>query len=330
MPFRGRSSSSKFTQIFYATDVHGSDRCFLKFTNAAKFYDVDVLILGGDLTGKMIVPIIEQPDGSFTSKFLGNDFVSKSSQDLADLETSIRNSGLYPYRTNGTELKQLQADKSKITDLFQRLMIERLQNWVNLAEERLRETKTKMYITGGNDDPLAIEDVMRGPFKHIIDPEGSVIQIDEYHEMVSAGYSNMTPWNCPRDISEEELARKIESSVMDVKDMKTAIFNFHVPPVDSGLDTAPKLDTSVDPPKPIVRSGKMVMFGAGSTAVRNAIEKYQPLLGLHGHIHESSGVMKIGNTLCINPGSEYGEGILRGVIVTLSRDGVESYQLTQG
>jgi len=325
-----RPSSKKFIRIFYATDVHGSDRCFLKFTRAAKFYDVDVLILGGDLTGKMVIPIVEQPDGSFISKFLGNEVVSKSNDDLAGLETSIRNSGLYPYRTNVTELKQLQEDKSKVTELFQKLMIERLRNWVNLAEERLRGTNTKMYITGGNDDPFAIEDVLRGSFDHIIDPEGSVIQLDEYHEMVSSGYSNTTPWNCPRDISEEELARKIESIVSNLKDVKNAIFNIHVPPINSGLDTAPKLDTTVDPPKPIVRSGKMVMFGAGSTAIRNAIEKYQPLLGLHGHIHESSGVTKVGDTLCINPGSEYGEGILRGVIVTLGRKEVESYQLTQG
>jgi len=37
--------------------------------------------------------------------------------------------------------------------------------------------------------------------------------------------------------------------------------------------------------------GQMVFAGAGSRAVRNAIEKHQPMLGLHGHIHEAQGVI---------------------------------------
>jgi hypothetical protein len=209
-------------------------------------------------------------------------------------------------------------------------MIERLQDWVKMAEERLRGTEIRMYVTGGNDDPVLIGSVLRGPFDHIINPEDSVVQLDEDHEMVSSGYSNMTPWKCPRDITEEELGAKIEVAVSQVKDFGNAIFNFHVPPKDSGLDTAPELDTSVDPPKPVAKGGKVIMFGAGSKAVRDAIEKHQPLMGLHGHIHEASGVTHIGRTLCANPGSEYGEGILRGVIINLAKDRVASYQLTQG
>jgi len=73
-----------------------------------------------------------------------------------------------------------------------------------------------------------------------------------------------------------------------------------------------------------------VMHGAGSKSVRRAIEKYQPLLGLHGHIHESQSVAKIGKTTCINPGSEYGEGVLRGCIVILGDGKIEGYQMTRG
>jgi Icc-related predicted phosphoesterase len=73
------------------------------------------------------------------------------------------------------------------------------------------------------------------------------------------------------------------------------------------------------------------MAPVGSTAVREAIERQRPLLGLHGHVHESAGVEKIGRTVCINPGSDYGDGILRGAIVELDRDrGVRNWQLTQG
>ena len=108
------------------------------------------------------------------------------------------------------------------------------------------------------------------------------------------------------------------------------IFNMHVPPVDSTLDTCPRLDTSTDPPTMITSGGEPVMFGAGSQAVRAAIEKYQPLLSLHGHIHESRGVIQIRRTTAINPGSEYGEGILRGTIVNLQDGKVKSTQMTSG
>jgi Icc-related predicted phosphoesterase len=91
-----------------------------------------------------------------------------------------------------------------------------------------------------------------------------------------------------------------------------------------------KLDASTDPPSPILEGGQPVVFGAGSHSVRAAIEKQQPLLGLHGHLHESRGAFRIGRTLCLNPGSEYGEGILRGVIVTLTPEKVLSYQFVSG
>jgi Icc-related predicted phosphoesterase len=113
-----------------------------------------------------------------------------------------------------------------------------------------------------------------------------------------------------------------------VKDYDHCIFNFHVPPLDSTLDSCPKLDWNTDPPTPIVSGGQIVFAGAGSQAVRKAIEKYQPMLGLHGHIHEAQGIIKIGKTTCINPGSEYGEGILRGCLVTFADGVVEGFQMT--
>jgi hypothetical protein len=72
------------------------------------------------------------------------------------------------------------------------------------------------------------------------------------------------------------------------------------------------------------------MISVGSKAVRAAIEKYQPLVGLHGHIHESRSAQKIGRTTCINPGSEYGEGILRGCLVTFAEGVIEGFQMTSG
>ena len=106
------------------------------------------------------------------------------------------------------------------------------------------------------------------------------------------------------------------------------MFNLHVPPKDSGLDTAVLLDEEL---RPLIRSGSPVFAGVGSTAVRKSLERHQPMLGLHGHIHESRGDARVGRTLSLNPGSEYSEGVLRGVIVTLSaKKGVMGFQLVSG
>jgi len=148
--------------------------------------------------------------------------------------------------------------------------------------------------------------------------------------MISIGLSTPTPWKTPREVSEEELWTEIEKMAAQVPDLHKAVFNFHDPPNDSTLDTCPMLDWSKDPPVQIVKAGQVVLHGAGSKSVRRAVETYQPILGLHGHIHESAGVAKIGRTVCINPGSEYGEGVLRGVLVQLRAGEVDGYQLTSG
>lgn len=313
------------TRIFFATDVHGSEKAFMKFVNAGKFYKADVLILGGDLTGKFIIPIVEQTDGSYLAHFLGSDIVAKTQEELQALEKNIRYNGYYPYRTNPKEKEELDADRAKVDKLFKRLMVEGLQRWIRIAEKRLRDTGIKVYITGGNDDPPDIEPVLRSS-DYVINPEGAVVKIDDYHEMISTGYTNITPWKAPRDIPEEELAKKIEEMASQVKDMSNCIFNFHCPPYDSIIDAAPKLDKL----RPTVGADGLIMIPVGSTAVRSSIEKHQPLLGLHGHIHESKGVFRIGQTLCLNPGSEYSEGILRGAIINLNEKRVKNYLIVKG
>jgi len=313
------------TRIFFATDLHGSERCFRKFVSAGKFYDANVLIVGGDITGKMIIPIAKQPDGSFTGQLFGVKRVANQEKELLALEDDIRNSGFYPYRTDPEEVKLL-ANEAKIHELFSRLMVETLERWVKLAEKHLKNTGIRCFIMPGNDDSLVIDpEIEKSDF--VVNPEGKVVWVDDNHEMISTGYANITPFDCPRDVPEEELAKKIEAMASQVGDMKNCIFNFHCPPYDTQLDAAPKLDQNL---KPVVSGGKIVMYPAGSTSVRRAIEKYQPLLGLHGHIHESRGIFRIGRTICLNPGSEYTEGYLRGAIVNLDRDKVESYTLTSG
>jgi uncharacterized protein len=184
-------------------------------------------------------------------------------------------------------------------------------------------------VNAGNDDEAVVDEILAQSRK-IIQPEDKVVEIDSTHEMISAGFANLTPWHCPRDLSEDEIERRLESKIRKLRDPHSAIFNFHCPPVASGLDTCVKLDDSFDPPKPMMNGGCLVFFGAGSTSVRVSIEKYQPMLGLHGHIHESKNVARIGQTFCINPGSEYGEGIMRGALVNIDDKGYKSYQFVSG
>jgi Icc-related predicted phosphoesterase len=246
-----------------------------------------------------------------------------------EMEKEIRKLGYYTYYTNPGEIQELSASKARIDELMLRLISERLQEWMQLAEERLKDTSIKMYVTGGNDDPLIVEQILNSS-EYIVNSQDKVVEIDADHEMISSGLSNATPWHTPREVSEEELADRIKKMLQRVGNPKTCIFNLHAPPIDSDLDTCPKLDGTVYPPKPILQGGAILMYGTGSISVHHPIEDHQPLLGLFGHIHESRVATKIGRTLCINPGSEYSEGILRGAIVTLSRDEVKSYQLTSG
>lgn len=311
------------TRLFFTTDVHGSEKTFRKFVSAGKFYKADVLILGGDLTGKLIIPIVKQTDGRHTATFLGEERVVKNEQELADLETLIRFSGFYPYQTDPDEVRELSCDDVKMDELFRRLITESMGRWIKLCEEHLSGSGIKCFIQGGNDDRREVSEILDNS-DYVVNPEGKVVWIDEHHEMISTGHANITPFDCPGDIPEGELAKKIDEMASKVENMKNCIFNFHCPPHGCGLDLAPKLDKTLKPVFPPEE------ISVGSTSVLKAVETYQPLLGLHGHIHESRGAIRIGRTLCINPGSEYGEGILRGVIIDLKKNDVASYLLTSG
>ena len=314
------------TKLFFATDLHGSEKCYLKFVNAGKFYKANILIMGGDVTGKLLIPVIKEPNGHYWPTFLESRHTASGEKELQDLLRDIRFSGYYPYVTNAEQLRQMQTDETKVHEVFVKAMLDVFRNWIHLAEERLKGTGIKIYITGGNDDLPEMKDILRES-DYVIDPEDRVVTLDDKHEMISEGWSNPTPWKTPRECSEDELWTKIEKMTSQVTDMKNCVFNLHVPPIDSGLDTCPKLDANL---KPVIVGGEMEMMAGGSTSVRKAVETYQPLLGLHGHIHEAKGFVKIGSTLCLNPGSEYGEGLLRGALLNIDEKGVKSYLLTRG
>jgi Icc-related predicted phosphoesterase len=285
-----------------------------------------VLILGGDITGKQLVPFIAQPDGNYKGFYLGSENFVKSSE-IEAAEKMLRDSGAYTFRTTPNEYAEIKADSARGEKMFKELILQRLKEWLVLGEERLKGSGISMYMTGGNDDVFEIEDIIRGS-SYVIDPEGEVVTIGDY-EMVSSGYSNITPWHCPRDIPEEELGKKIDQMVQKVGNFDKCIFNFHAPPYDTPIDLAPELKEDLTPVMSL--AGGFNMVHVGSTSVRAAIEKYQPLMGLHGHIHESRAYLNIGKTVCINPGSEYGEGVLRGVLITPhEKKGIERPEFAYG
>ncbi len=306
------------TRIFFSTDMHGSEITFLKFIGAASFYKADKMILGGDITGKAVIPLMKMGDGSLTTNFLSRDYSAKSPTEITKLLKLIRDLGYYDFATSPDEWAKITSDKAKTQELFIKLASNRLRDWAALTKEKLPQKK--VFVTAGNDDPYEIDDVLKTS-ESLVYCHNQLVDVDG-HEMICTGYANMTPWHLPRDTSEEHLTEIISDLASRVKDMKNAIFNFHAPPYESRLDEAPKMT------KELIAKAEFV--SVGSKAVRNAIEKYQPLVGLFGHIHESRGTIMIGNTLCVNPGSEYGEGILRGAVISLESRRVKGYILTSG
>jgi Icc-related predicted phosphoesterase len=318
------NSGSELT-IFFATDVHGSTVCFKKFIGAAKFYGANVLILGGDVTGKMVVPIAQQPDGAHLTSFAGRDLRLEGEDELASFERRIEDMGFYPKRMSEEEFQRLRGEPHAQEELFHTLIKERLERWAAYAQPKLAEQSVKCFAAPGNDDSFFVDEIL-GASGAIELLEGRVVQLDGL-EILTTGWSNETPWKTERECTEDELKQKLVGMIEQLSEPSAAIFNIHVPPHGTALDQCPELDENL---RPVHKGGNPVMASAGSTAVRELIEAYQPALGLHGHIHEGRGVAHLGRTVCVNPGSVYSEGVLNGSLIRIREKEVKDVQLTQG
>lgn len=312
-------------RIYYAGDVHGSERCWRKFLNAGAFYEADVLVLGGDLTGKMLVPIVEQGPQRWQAHVLGRDETITSEEQLAEVEKRVRFNGFYPYRCAPDEYRRLDLDPEFRDRVISETMVHELERWMAIADEKLASSNIRCLVIPGNDDEFAIDRVISGA-QRVENPEGAVIRLDGY-QLMSSAWANPTPWDSPRELPEDQLEAKLEQLAAALDPTVPAIFNLHCPPYNSGLDMAPQL---TDDLRVVTKGGEQVLTPVGSRAVRAMIERHQPLLGLHGHIHESRNATKIGRTLCVNPGSVYAEGVIDGVIVDLDGDRVVRHQFVQG
>jgi hypothetical protein len=311
-------------KVFFATDIHGSEVCWRKFLNAAAFYKADVVILGGDVTGKVMVPIVAD-GGHWKVTVRGQAYALETQQELEDIQRQIRNSGSYPAIVSPDELQHLSQEEGAVDRRFTVEMTQSLDRWLDMADGKLRGGDIPCILNGGNDDIWEIDDIIeQSPCVSFA--EGKVLDLGGFH-LVSMGWTNPTPWDTFREAPEDELAEKIEAVAGQVPDMERTIFNFHAPPYGTGLDEAPALDDQLRP-----THGGAVMKPVGSKAVRDAILKHQPMLSVHGHIHESRGIKRLGRTLAINPGSVYGDGVLQGAVLDLNakKGKVARYLLVNG
>jgi Icc-related predicted phosphoesterase len=310
---KSKGSKKRGLRIYFATDLHGSEVCFRKFLAAAKVYEADVIILGGDFAGKAIVPVLND-NGALRAQ-VGGEEVTVPESEWARLAADLGKAGLYPVRMEASQLARLSGDPAELDRLFRSEINAQMQRWCDLAAERL-DPSVRCIITPGNDDPVDADPVIAA-HPRVECPELELCDLGPV-TMASLGVVPATPWNTERECTEEELAKQIDEMLEQVPSGQPCILNLHCPPYASGLDDAPELDDTL---KPVIRGGRPSIIPVGSHAVRDAIKRYQPVVGLHGHIHESRGAQKIGRTLCVNPGSDYSSGVLRGAVIDLAQDG---------
>ena len=333
MKLRRRDAGGRQTRIFFAADLHGSQPTFRKFLNAASFYRTDALVFGGDLMGKALVPIVKT-NGTYRARFNGIDH-EFAEEGLAAFCRSVELPGFYWKVMDPGEYEATDRHTSAQMELFVELARARLRDWMGLAAERLAGTGVRMYLTGGTDDePEVLEVLDEADGEAVVSCEDRVVDLDGEHTMITVGLSTRTPWDTPREAEEADIAEAIEKLASRVPDPGRCVFNLHCPPKDTPIDTCALLDaTNLGPgelPRPVRRGGRVLTTGGGSLAVREAVERYQPAVALHGHIHESGGRFRIGGTQCFNPGSEYVQGVLQGWIVTLRDGKLAGYQHTSG
>ena len=317
---------AKPTRIFFVADLHGSAVCWRKFVNAAKVYRADVLLVGGDIAAKTLTPIFAGPKG-WTARVEGSARTAVGDAELEKLESSLRDAATVPFRTTEAEWEELRARPGALDAVFERLACTELGRWLDWARPRLEGTETRLLLGLGNDDLTPMERVIDAdPLAELTDL--TVLRLDDRHELLTLPYSNPTPWRTHRELPEEEIARRLDEGFGRLDDPSNAVLNAHVPPFGVPLDLAPKLDVNLT--KVMSPGGDPEYVHVGSTAVRGALERHQPLLGLHGHIHESRGTTTFGRTLSMNCGSAYSEGALLGAVVDLEDRNVRSAVLTSG
>lgn len=312
-------------RLYYASDIHGTEVLWRKFLHAPVVYEAPVIVMGGDVTGKAVIPLVQESDGAVTAELFGQPERAGTDEERAALEHRIRSNGMYPHVMSTADVQRV----AKLTvpereEWFAEVMLTTFDRWMQLADERLTDPEIRCFVMPGNDDPPGVDTAIERASR-VEACDQRIVSFGAY-SMLSLGYSNITPFDSPRELDEDELYRRVETMAGQIDDMRRAIFNLHVPPYDSQLDSAPQLDDDL---RVVATAGQPNMIPVGSTAVRELIERFEPLLALHGHVHESRGTTRIGRTLCVNPGSDYHTGRISGALLYLNHDRAD-YQFVVG
>lgn len=326
MPFGffKKKDEKKGIRILYTTDLHGAELVWRKSLSAAKIYNVDALIVGGDITGKMLIPIVEIGNNNYEYYFMKK--INRISKDeLEKTVDEIYRMGYYPYVTTEDEYRELKENKEKLDQVFLKAMKDTLKRWLDLAAERLPKD-IELIVTLGNDDRLELDEIVK-QHPRVKYSEGHIIKVKDTYEFFGCSWVNPTPWNSPREESEDALYDRLNKYWEMITDPDRTILEIHAPPYQSTIDEAPLLDENFNP---VIRGGRVVKIPVGSKAVKRFIEEKQPLIVLSGHIHESPGFIKIGRTWVVNPGSEYSEGIFKGFLIDLIDTDVKSMKRIEG
>ncbi len=313
-------------RLFFATDIHGSEVCWRKFLNSGTHYGADVIVLGGDMTGKALVPIVDDGGGRWHATLLENRQTLEGEEAVQAFEEAVIRRGYYPFRTTPDEVRELHESEERWHALFAEHMLATVERWMGIANEKLAGAGIECFVCPGNDDQLEVDEIVEAA-EHVRLAEGQVVELLNGFQMASTGWSNRTPWDTYREEDEPQLAERIRRVAEEVTaPVERTIFSLHCPPYGSRLDDAPELTKDMD-----LKDAGRSTVPVGSTAVRAAIEEYQPVLSLHGHIHEARGSTRIGRTLCINPGSSYEQGQLQGAVIDLDgKKKVKRFVLTSG
>jgi len=307
-------------RLYVVSDFHASEKAWKKMLNATRLglYKADAVLYCGDLTGKAIVPIVEN-GGGYEAELFGVRRTARDEKELMALENDIAAVGYYPYPTTHAEIDDVADDPAKLAELFDRKITAQVADWMGLAADRLEGSDVPVYLIPGNDDPYIIDEALEKS-AYCINVDGRIADIPGGFQVIGLGKSSPTPWNTPREVPEDDFFQEIYSLSDQAKDPRRTIFLIHCPPYDTGIDVAPMLGENLQLQ---ASAGDLLRGPVGSTGVLEAVKTVKPVLSLHGHIHESGGERKLGDTLLVNPGSEAAFGIVRGHIVDLSSDGIE-------
>ena len=312
-------------RLLFATDLHGSTTCFKKLVAAFRMYDADVLVLGGDLSAKALVPI-HVSGGRAQFHIFGRSLVETGKGCVDRAVKRVEQVGLYPQVVETSADTQTKGDSQHLESDFQEAIARRLRAWATHAAEKLGQD-ARIYAIPGNDDHPCIDAVL-GESNVFVSVDRRAIEIREGLFICGLGASTETPWSTYRELSEEAIASELASMMAIVPAGAKCIWNVHVPPAGVGIDICDAPDAEGRGSWLTSMSPRQV--SAGSSSVADAIRRYRPLLGLFGHVHEGRGIVSVDGTVCVNTGSEYYNSVLHAALVDIEDASVLRSQLISG